>query len=89
MQPLTDTFYSEMFKKGNKDIIAGRRRLNKHMKHSKVEMLIEKITTSEIKKNSPMFNLLKNLLDYSVPVTIERIVQRKFDAIDAINRLSW
>ena len=87
--PLNDVFYSEMFKKGNKDIIVGRRRLTKHMMHLKVEMFIEKITSSEITKNSPIYNLLKNLLGQSVPITIERIVQRKYDAIDAINCLTW
>lgn len=87
--PLNDVFYSEMFKKGPKDIIIGRRRLAKNMMQLKVEMLIEKITSSEISKNSPLYSLLKNLLGQSVPITIERIVQRKYDAIDAINSLSW
>lgn len=87
--PLNDVFYSEMFKKGTKEIIVGRRRLAKHMMQLKVEMFIEKITSSEISKNSPMYNLIKNMLGQSVPITIERIVQRKYDAIDAINCLSW
>ena len=59
------------------------------MQKLKIEKFIEKIITEEITTTAPIYKLLKTLIGRSVPITIERIVQRKFDAIDAISKLSW
>ena len=55
----------------------------------KVSKFIKRVTSEEIFKDSPFFILLRKLLNRSIPTTIEKVVQKKCDAVDAIVKLSW
>ena len=65
-------------------------RLDVYLQKSKVSLFVQRVTSEEIAKGSPLFDLLKKLrLSRSRAVTVEKVVQRKFDAVNAILKLSW
>ena len=86
---ISDTYYSDVHGKGGMKVIKGNRKIKQHLKYLKIALFIEKVTSVEITKNSMIYKILRKLIGRSIPTTIERVVQRKFDAIDAINNSSW
>ena len=51
---------------------------------------VQRMTSEEIVKGSPIFECLKKLkLSRSRFQTIEKVTQRKYDAIEAIMNMSW
>ncbi len=66
-----------------------KRAMAAHNQKLKVNKFIEKVTTEEITRGSPLYKALKSLIGKRCEKTIEHVVQRKHSAIDAIEQKSW
>lgn len=66
-----------------------KRAMAAHNQKLKVNKFIEKVTTEEITRGSPLYTALKSLIGKRCEKTIEHVVQRKSSAIDAIERKTW